>query len=216
MKIPNNWTFRDSNVANNFDTHVREQLPWYDLATSLIKHVGRHYIPQDGVVYDIGASTGNVGNALLPTLAARNAKFIAIENSAEMAKIYKGPETLVLDDAINVSYQKSDFIVCFLVLMFLTPTNRKKLLSKLYKSLNKGGAILIFEKFLPESGYVSIISQRLSLAGKLEAGATPERIIEKELSLSGIQRPLNLNEIPRGASEIFRYGDFAGWIIEKK
>ena len=34
MKIPNNWTFEDTEVAKNFNRHVREQLPFYDLATN--------------------------------------------------------------------------------------------------------------------------------------------------------------------------------------
>ena len=45
MDIPTNWTFETSGVAQGFDRHVREQLPWYDLATNAILHVARHYIP---------------------------------------------------------------------------------------------------------------------------------------------------------------------------
>ena len=62
---------KTSNVARGFDRHVREQLPWYDLATNAILHVARHYIPQDGLVYDFGASTGNIGRALAPILKER-------------------------------------------------------------------------------------------------------------------------------------------------
>ena len=42
MDIPTNWTFETSGVAKGFDRHVREQLPWYDLATNAILHVARH------------------------------------------------------------------------------------------------------------------------------------------------------------------------------
>ena len=68
MDIPTNWTFETSGVAQGFDRHVREQLPWYDLATNAILHVARHYIPENGLVYDFGASTGNIGRALAPIL----------------------------------------------------------------------------------------------------------------------------------------------------
>ena len=30
MKVPKIWTFENKEVANDFDNHVREQLPWYD------------------------------------------------------------------------------------------------------------------------------------------------------------------------------------------
>ena len=63
MKIPTEWTFKSSDVAEGFDNHVREQLPWYDLVTDGLRQLARHYIPQNGLVYDIGASTGNMGRA---------------------------------------------------------------------------------------------------------------------------------------------------------
>lgn len=89
--IPTNWTFRDESVAAGFERHVREQLPWYDLATGAVAHVARHYVPEFGLVYDLGASTGNIGRALAPTLKARSANLIAIEASAEMSAIYDAP-----------------------------------------------------------------------------------------------------------------------------
>ena len=89
--IPTHWTFRDQQVAAGFDRHVREQLPWYELATGAVAHVARHYVPEFGTVYDLGASTGNIGRALAPTLTARKAKLIPVESSQEMACLYAGP-----------------------------------------------------------------------------------------------------------------------------
>ena len=31
MEIPKEWTFENASVAQSFNQHVREQLPWYDL-----------------------------------------------------------------------------------------------------------------------------------------------------------------------------------------
>ena len=86
VQIPRDWTFKSVEIADAFDSHVREQLPWYDLTTGIITHVARHYIPQGGKVYDIGASTGNVGRAIADTLEARNATLYAIESSKEMCE----------------------------------------------------------------------------------------------------------------------------------
>ena len=68
MQIPSNWTFEDNDVAKNFNKHVREQLPFYDLATNAISHIARHYVPEDGLVYDVGASTGNIGKSITKLL----------------------------------------------------------------------------------------------------------------------------------------------------
>ena len=88
MKIPKTWTFENREVANDFDNHVREQLPWYDLATQSVIHIARHYIPFNGVVYDLGASTGNIGNCLKDIFEKRKVNFFALEKSKEMIDKY--------------------------------------------------------------------------------------------------------------------------------
>ena len=124
MKIPDNWTFKNTGVADGFDAHVREQLPWYDLATDCVTHIVRHYLPESGLVYDIGASTGNIGRAIAPILEDRKATLIAIEESEEMAAKYDAPGTVECMDAYQVAYQPFDVAICFLVLMFL-PVNEQ-------------------------------------------------------------------------------------------
>ena len=89
MKIPSNWTFETSEVATQFDRHVREQLPFYDLATNAIGHVARHYIPENGLIYDFGAATGNIGRSLKPIIEKRNARLIGKEPSQAMIDIYE-------------------------------------------------------------------------------------------------------------------------------
>ncbi|MCA0423283.1 MAG: hypothetical protein LCH61_08145 [Proteobacteria bacterium] len=54
---------------------------------------------------------------------------------------------------------------------------------------------------------------RLTLAGKLQATVPGDDIVTKEIALAGIQRPLAITELGDGAIEMFRYGDFAGWIV---
>lgn len=205
------WTFRSAAVAQDFDRHVREQLPWYSLATGLVIHVARHFIPQGGLVVDVGASTGNIGNALAPIIKLRSARYVAIDASEEMAKVYSGPGELVVEDARDHDFSGADLIVCFLVLMFVPVADRSALIGRMRAGLRPGGAIVIFDKLEPEAGQVGIISSRLTLAAKYEAGAPPEEIIAKELSLAGVQRPLRQEELT-GFAQLFRFGDFGGWI----
>jgi tRNA (cmo5U34)-methyltransferase len=216
MKIPTNWSFHNEEIANNFDNHVREQLPWYDLVTNAVVHIGRHYIQDESLVYDIGASNGNIARALTPILKQRNAYIVGIDNSKDMVNNYKSDYSDIrLADALTFDYVQSDLIVCFLTMMFIPPKHRSMLIDRLMESLNKGGALVIVDKCLPVSGYPSIIMSRLALNEKLNSGATPKDIIDKELSLSGVQIPINTCILPENAVEFFRFGDFAGWIIEK-
>lgn len=213
MLIPNHWTFRDAGVAEGFDQHVREQLPWYDLATQLVAHLVRHYLPDGGLMYDVGASTGNVGRAVEDTLRARGARLVGIEASPEMAQRYAAPGELHIGDATDYDYERFDVCVAFLVCMFMPVGRRSRWLERMVKLCRPGGAIILFDKAEPEGGYLGAAMMRLALAGKLAAGADPSDIIAKELSLAGVQRPLHPRELPACATEVFRFGDFRGWVL---
>lgn len=217
MVIPADWTFEKSDVAASFDRHVREQLPWYDLATGLIAHVARHYIPVGGTVYDLGASTGNIGRAINDVLESRSACLIPVEKEPAMAARYDGPGRVVVKDVCDVAEgwgdNEADVIVAFLTFMFVPVYNRERLLARCRQALRPGGVLLIVDKNDAPGGYLGTAIRRLTLAGKVATGTPSEEIVSKELSLSGIQRPVPLGW-PEDGIEIFRFGEFAGWAIE--
>ena len=215
MEIPTNWTFKNKGVAKEFDTHVRESLPWYDLVSGAVAHTVRHYLPENGLMYDIGASTGNIGKLLDESLTARKAQLISIENAPEMAEHFEAQGKLEIADCTTYDYQPFDVATIFLVLMFLTMEQRQSLIDNLINKCRKGGAIIIVDKIEAKANYIGTINRRLTLAGKVATGVSPEQIIAKELSLAGIQRQLQDNELPTTAEQFFRLGEFAGWIIEK-
>lgn len=210
MQIPREWTFENTAVASGFDSHVREQLPWYDLVTGAIAHIARHYIPKGGLVYDIGASTGNIGRAIAETLKERKANLIGIEESAEMCALYDAPGELVQINALDYRFQPYDLAICYLVLMFLPVERRKAFIDDLRTCIKPGGALLIVDKCEASSGYEATVFWRLTLAGKVAAGVDAASVIAKELSLSGVQRPLDPAMLGENASLWFRFGDFAG------
>lgn len=214
--IPTNWTFNHQSVAEGFERHVREQLPWYGIATGAVAHVARHYIPERGLVYDLGASTGNIGLALEATLDARSATLVPIEVSKEMAALYRGPfrGNLTIADIVDFSFQPFDLAVCFLTMMFTPVAARPALIAKLREACRPGGAIIILDKAKPAAGYAATVIWRLALAGKVATGVPAQDIVAKELSLGGVQRPLDPAMLGPDAIEFFRFGEFGGWLIE--
>jgi tRNA (cmo5U34)-methyltransferase len=217
MLIPGNWTFKTPEIANEFDSHVREQLPWYDLATVAVAHLARHYIPEDGVVYDIGASTGNIGRSILPILDARYATLIPVEASRTMAEKYLGPnpENLIVGDVTKIEIEPYDLGILFLTLMFLPPATRYEWLYDFYENARPGGAVIVVDKVETARGYIGTALGRLTLLGKIANNVPKDEIIDKELSLAGIQRPIDPSSLPGEPVEFFRYGDFAGWVIPR-
>lgn len=214
MKIPVNWTFKSREVADGFDSHVREQLPWYDAATGLVCHFAKAYVPDGGVVYDIGASTGNITEAMYSSLEGRSATVLSVDSSDDMASVYRGGNTLIVSDACAVDYEPFDFAVCFLVLMFIPPGERAALLRTLKNKVKLGGCIFVLDKMVPVGGYLGSVNTKISMAAKLANGVDASSILQKELSLLGVQRPLESGEMS-GFIEVFRYGDFAGWVYER-
>lgn len=214
--IPTNWTFETSDVARGFDRHVREQLPWYELATNAVAHIARHYIPEGGTVLDLGASTGNIGRAIAETLRDRGAELIAVERAESMRAQYRGPGTFLAADLRDYQPANCDLAIAFLCLMFLPMQDRKALIYRLRESLKPGGAMILFDRMEATTGYAATVLWRLTLAGKVASHVDPAEIIAKELSLAGVQRPLRVSEIPDDAIEVFRFGEFCGWLIERR
>jgi len=213
------WSFEE--FAQDFDSHVREQLPWYELITKSVAYIARNYLRQYGHVYDIGCSTGNMTSALLPLLEERNATLLGIDNEDSMILAYSRHLTnerikVAKANAEKYEYHQYDVAIVFLTAMFLPAKSQEDFLLTLYHKMNEGGAIIIVDKVTDDEGYFSTVMKRLTLFWKLENGANPEDILNKELSLSGIQRPLSSQILKNfDAKQFFQLGEFKGWVIEK-
>ena len=138
---------------------------------------------------------------------------MSIEESESMAQTWQGYGDLFVADAAGYDYKNFDVAVCFLVLMFMSLEQRASLIAKLKSKMKSGGASVIVDKLLVDGGYFGTVMRRLTFDWKLRNGASPDQIITKELSLSGVQRPMTINELP-DAKEFFRFGEFVGWIIQ--
>lgn len=215
MKIPKEWTFEDDEVAAKFEEHVREQLPFYEMMTRAVAHVVAHYLPKKGVMIDVGASTGNVGRACAETILARDAALVAYEPSAEMQARYRGPGEVFSNEAECIPWKGHDVSTFVLTMMFVPVAARRKVLADAYAALRPGGVMIVVDRTPAVGGYPASMMWRLTLAEKVLAGARKEDVLDKELSLMGVQRPLNPADLPGTPVEFFRFGDFAGWLIER-
>ena len=211
------WTFKTENVAGHFNQHVREQLPWYDLATGMVAHLARNFVTINGQVYDIGTSTGNIAECVASVVKDRHATLTAIDESQAMISQYKSAGIAVCCDAAEYKYKSYDFAVCFLMLSFVAKPKRARLLNKLAKKIENGGCLLVVDKFEMPKGYASNVLRNLTIAGKAASGAVAADIVRKQLSLIGVQRPLQKQELTNlpmvTAKKCFQFGEFAGWMV---
>jgi tRNA (cmo5U34)-methyltransferase len=215
------WTFEDQKVVDKFDSHVREQLPWYDMVTDAVIYIIRNYLAHRKVVVDIGASTGNLMAKIMPLLEERFSTGIAIDRSESMCCAMDdkfGEGSIIKVDYRDVAKQDvpdAQIYILFLTLMFIPVVDREKLMKRLIDQCEVGGCIIVVDKIADHSGYFGTVLKRLTMHFKLLQGAKPEDVLEKEMCLAGVQIPIALEILGNKAKLFFRMGEFAGWVIEK-
>ena len=103
--------------------------------------------------------------------------------------------------------------IAFLTLMFLPVPARRRLLATLRGKVKPGGAIIVVDKEESPGGYPATVLSRLTWTAS--SGRARSRGGDAERAFS-VRRAAALyrGELGPGAVEVFRFGDFAGWLIE--
>ena len=116
------------------------------------------------------------------------------------------------NDLLKQKLKKSDLIIAYYTIQFINPRSRQALINKIYKSLNWGGAFLLFEKVrAPDARFQDIISLMYN-EFKLKNLYTPEDIISKSRSLKGVMEPFST----KGNLELLKRAGFKDTITVMK
>lgn len=223
------WSF-GGNVSNKFSEHVRRSVPLYQEGHSLVCQLSDFFVKQDSICYELGSSVGELTYMLAKHHATKpQVRWIGID--CEESMIDKARENnpgidnvdFVVDDVNLFPYEKSDLIVCYYTVQFVSPKLRQDLFDKIFESLNWGGALLLFEKVRGADARFQDILTTLYNDFKLKNNYTPEEIISKTRSLKGILEPFstqgNLDLLKRaGFSDIMtvmKYLCFEGFLAIK-
>lgn len=223
-----NWTFKGK-VANTFDSHINKSVPFYKEGHQLINQVSDFFIKEDSICYEIGCSTGTI----IKSLGNRHknkkkSKFIGIDLEKDMIKFAKKTNKvknvkLEHANALKYKFKKSDLIISYYTMQFIRPRERQKLFNMIFKSLNWGGAFIMFEKVRARDARFQDLTVALYNEYKLNNGFSPTEIFNKTRSLKGVLEPFS----SRGNSElldragfkdymnIFKYVCFSGFLAIK-
>jgi tRNA (cmo5U34)-methyltransferase len=154
------FTF-DTKVAAVFDEMVERSVPFYTEVQRMVIELALNYLDVDGVVYDIGCSTGTTLAALASLVdPARNIRFVGLEPAAAMREqavsklaTAPAPERLtILPEAVENIERLDDarVIMMLYTLQFIRPMQRLEVLKMCQASLQPGGCIILAEKILAE------------------------------------------------------------------
>ena len=188
------------------------------------------FLTEKGNSYDLGCSTGT----FLSKLARRNdnykkIKFIGVDEIKDMCKIAKKRNSknknvkIINNDIHSLKLKNSALITSFYTIQFIHPSRRQAIFNKIYKTLNWGGAFILFEKVrAPDARFQDMISQ-IYQDYKIDNGYSPNEIISKSRSLKGVMEPFsskaNLELLKRAGFKdivcIMKYLCFEGWLAVK-
>jgi tRNA (cmo5U34)-methyltransferase len=193
------WRFRGDVVAK-FDEHVSKSVPYYREGHELVCSLSDWFVKDGSTSYDLGCSTGTLTLAL----AERNkhkegVSFVGIDSEEEMVQRAREKQQQVgatnvrflVDDIAQVELEPCDFVTSYYAIQFVRPSVRQELIDKVYRSLQWGGAFLLFEKVRGADARFQDILTGLYTDFKLAQGYSAEEIVGKSRSLKGVLEPFS-------------------------
>lgn len=232
LKVENaNWNFKGE-VARGFDDHVSRSVPFYNDGHQLIVNLSDFFIKQDSVCYELGCSTGALTIKLAQHNSAKSdARFVGIDVEPEMIRLAEEKRSreglanvnFLADDILQYSLEKADMIVAYYTVQFVRPSERQRLIDKIFERLNWGGVFLLFEKVRANDARFQDIMTSLYNDYKLAQGYTPQEIFAKSRSLKGVLEPFstqgNIDMLKRAGFvdiiSVMKYVCFEGFLAIK-
>ena len=219
------------NTPKNFDSHIGKSVPLYNMGQELIANLSSFFLVNGSIVYDLGCSTGNISKEIINYNKQIDVKVFAVDVEKKMlkkakskfSKTEKNKIKLVNKDLVKLKLKKSDMIISYYTLQFIKPKFRQEIFDKIYKSLNWGGAFILFEKVRgPDARFQDIFTQ-IYHEFKNKNGFTESQIYNKALSIRGMLEPFtsraNIDFMKRAGfkdiTPILKYCSFEGFLAIK-
>lgn len=226
------WSFGGS-VAKTFDDHVSKSVPLYNEGHEMIVDLSEFFVSKNSVVYELGCSTGTLISKVADRNSAnRKAIFYGIDSEKNMisyaknhAKKRRQSKKVIFkrNDISKMKFKMCDLVICYYTIQFVRPAFRQNILSKIYQTLNWGGALIMFEKVRGADARFQDILTTLYNEYKLRKGYTCNEIIGKTRSLKGVLEPFssqaNVDMLKRAGftdvNSIQKYLCFEGFLAIK-
>ena len=195
------WNF-DGVVAEEFESHVRQNLPFYDELQAMAVSLSDYFVSDNSLIYDIGCGTAETIKRLIERHPTKKLQCIGVDPSTEMLEKAK-EKTAHLNNVqfIPAQIESVDFvhntplIYSILTMHFLPLTIRQEVFKKVYDALLPGGAFILVDKVYASDAFVQHAFTHLQYEDKLSAGFNASEILLKETALRGVLQPLKLTEL---------------------
>tara|TARA_B100000902_G_C27322131_1_gene925429 strand:+ start:3036 stop:3752 length:717 start_codon:yes stop_codon:yes gene_type:complete len=226
-----NWQFRGS-VIDNFDYHIDKSVPLYKETHNLYLYLSDFFLEEKTKIIDIGCSTGTFLQKLImrhkKVSRFKNIKLIGIDNEKDMItkskkKISYKNLKFINKSVFQTKLNNSCIISSFYTMQFIHVSKRQKLINKIFKSLNWGGAFFMVEKVRASDARFQDIMNQVYIDFKKDMKFSDKEIVNKSRSLKGVMEPFssqgNIDLLKRAGFKdiltVFKYGFFEGFLAIK-
>ncbi len=188
------WKFNKLTVPD-FDNHVKKSVPFYDISHDLTTQLSSFFLKEKSVCYDLGSSTGTLLDKILRHNFDKKLKLIGIDESKAMiikAKKKFSKIEFKKTKLEKLKLKKNDLTISLYTMQFVQPRYRQLIYDRIFRSLNWGGALILFEKIRGNDARFQDIMNFLYFDFKKINGLSKEEILNKELSLRSVLDPYTL------------------------
>lgn len=224
-----NWSF-GGDVSKSFDAHVSKSVPLYAVGHDLAVKISDFFLSPGSTCYELGCSTGKLTHQLWQrNKEKKGVRFFGVDREEGMvAEARKrcegiGEIEIVQSDILDATLEDADLIVAYYTLQFVKPKHRQTVINQIYKALNWGGALLLFEKVRAPDARFQDMMTAVYTDFKIDQGYDAEEIVGKSRSLKGILEPFstqgNLDLLKRAGfvdvMTVMKYVCFEGFLAIK-
>ncbi len=231
IKYNISWTFKDKQIAQNFDTHVRQSVPLYDEIQRMVSELSWYFVRDNDSVLDLGVSTGTTIKSIHLNLPRHHVNYIGIDESQEMLDVAKSNLSFLsnklykhdLNEGLPTEIHNISLAVSLFTLQFIRVEKRIELLRDIHRALRKKGCLIIVEKIVGNDANTNEMFADLYHDMKRRNGLTAQDNVRKATSLRGVMQPISLSENITNLSVagfhdtdlIFKWYNFVGIIAIK-
>lgn len=224
----------DEEVAAAFDDMARRSIPGYLESLRTVRWLAEEVVgPKfvDGRLYDLGASTGALEQALTPLLLRNDWRVVAVDLAAPMLEQAQarldgsGVEHRIewrCEDIADTRFDDAVMVVSNYCLQFVAPPQRGAILQRIYDALRPGAFLVLSEKTRDSDAQEALFQSRYD-AFKRDNGYSEAEIAGKRAALQGVLQPWSFEENEAalravGFTKIYpiaKHWNFCTWLVER-
>ncbi len=222
----------NEDTAKVFDNMLDRSIPFYTEIQRMIGEMAADFAVPGTNLYDLGCSTCNTFIQIDPVIA-KGVNLIGTDASEAMLAKAKEklasftithPCELIYSDLNNgVSIENASVVIMNLVLQFVRPLRRTRVVEEITSGINKDGCLILVEKLLSPDSTINRLFIKYYYQMKKRNGYSEMEIAQKREALENVLIPYQYSENRdllvecgfRHCESFFRWYNFCGMIAIK-